>query len=277
MNTYTAHPVATVGETHRNCLAACAITDAEGYTSVAEGMDPVNLVEFVNSYFKTLFGAVLSNDGFVADVKGDGILAIWTSDLPDVALRTRVCRSCLQMVEAADRFNRAFPARRLPTRVGADFGPIAMANVGAFARFEYRAVGDTVNTCSRLEQLNKELGTHVLVSQPLAEGVNEFLFRDLGDFTLRGKRSSLRVLELIVDRARAAGWQIRLCEAFALALAAYEAGRIGDALRGFSCLCARYPDDGPSRFFLRRCIESKQSIRVGTAAYPEPALSFAVQ
>ena len=190
-------------DTQRNTLAACAISDADGYTSIAEGMEPAHLVELVNSYFRTLFAAVLGNGGVVADVKGDGVLAIWTSEQPDVALRTRVCRSCLRMVEAAERFNRRLPARRLPTRVGADFGPIALANVGAFARFEYRAVGDTVNTCSRLEQLNKQLGTRILVSQALAQGVDAFLFRDLGEFTLRGKRASLRVYELLAERARA--------------------------------------------------------------------------
>lgn len=277
MRTGNGHPVSPMGETRRNCLAACAMSDAEGYTSVAEGMDPITLVELVNSYFKTLFGAVLSNGGVVADMKGDGVLAVWTSERPDLALRTRVCRSCLEMVEAADSFNRTFPARRLPTRVGADFGPIAMANVGAFARFEYRAVGDTVNTCSRLEQLNKPLGTRVLVSQALAQGVNEFVFRDLGDFTLRGKRSTVRVLELVADRSRAARWQLELCAGFARALAAYEAGRTGDALRGFSLLRARFPDDGPSRFFLRCCVEREESNHTGLTATTAPALSFAVQ
>lgn len=257
----------------RNCLAACAMTDAEGYTGLAEGMDPPRLVDLVNGYFKALFGAVLRNGGAVVDVKGDGLLAVWTSDAPDVAVRTLVCAACLQILEAAESFNRSSPAFRLPTRIGVDFGPIALANVGAFARYEYRAVGDTVNTCSRLEELNKSLGTRLLVSQPLAESIDRFLFRDLGPFTLRGKRSQLRVLELIAEQSRASGEQRELCRAFGAGLAAYEAGRVEDALARFRALHARFPADGPSHFFLRRCLAWKQSLKAAGPGLPRHALA----
>lgn len=240
-------------EIRRTCLAACAMTDAEDYTGVAEGMDPPRLVELVNRYFRELFGAVLGNGGVVVDVKGDGILAVWTNEAPDAALRGRVCAACLQILDAAERFNRSSPARRLPTRIGVDYGPIALANVGAFARYEYRAIGDTVNTSSRLEQLNKLLGTRLLVSEQLAEGVDSYLFRDLGDFVLRGKRSPVRVLELLAERSHASREQRLLCRHFAVALDAYEAGDLDEARLRFSTLRAQFPDDGATRFFLERC------------------------
>jgi adenylate cyclase len=246
-------PAEAAAEIRRTCLAACAMTDAEDYTGVAEGMDPPRLVDFVNRYFRELFGAVLGNGGVVVDVKGDGILAVWTNDAPDAALRTRVCAACLQILAAVERFNCTSPARRLPTRIGVDFGPIALANVGAFARYEYRAIGDTVNTSSRLEQLNKLLGTRLLVSEQLAEGVEGYLFRDLGGFMLRGKRSPVRVLELVAERARASREQQMLCRRFALALQAYESGQLAEARLQFSTLRARFPEDGATRFFLERC------------------------
>ena len=257
----------------RDCLAACAMTDAEGYTGVAERMEPPELVALVNRYFRALFRAVLGNGGLVQDVKGDGILAVWTNEAPDAALRAQVCRSCLQMLEASDRFNLCFPARRLPTRIGVDFGPIALANVGAFARYEYRAVGDTVNTSGRLEQLNKLLGTRVLVSEQLAAGVEAFLFRDLGSFVLRGKRAPLRVFELVAAKAAATRRQRALCDAFGPALAAYERGDGERARDAFSGLHERYPEDGPTRVYLRRCLE-----RDDAAPRPprQPALAEAV-
>ena len=130
----------TLAEAGRSCLAACAITDAEGYTGLAEGMAPPQLAELVNRYFGELFAAVLGNHGVVIDVKGDGILAVWTSEAPGAGLRTRVCGACLQILDAAERFNRSSPGRGLPTRIGVDFGPIVLANVGAHARYEYRAI-----------------------------------------------------------------------------------------------------------------------------------------
>ena len=270
------HPVNTeISE--RDCLAACAMTDAEGYTGVAEGMEPPDLVELVNRYFRALFRAVLGNGGLVLDVKGDGLLAVWTNEAPDAALRAQVCRSCLQMLEASDRFNICFPARRLPTRIGVDFGPIALANVGAFARYEYRAVGDTVNTCGRLEQLNKLLGTRVLVSEQLAAGVDAFLFRDLGSFVLRGKRAPLRVFELVAAKAAATRRQRALCEAFVPALAAFERGDGGRALYAFGSLHARYPEDGPTRVYLQRCLQSAGGAGPRPAALAEASLGMALQ
>jgi len=269
--------VGVIREEQRNCLAACAITDAEDYTGVAEGMEPLSLVEFVNCYFRGLFRAVMSNGGIVVDVKGDGILALWTNENPDRVLRAAVCRGSLQMLQAAETFNGAFPSnRRLPTRIGVDFGPIALANVGALARYEFRAVGDTVNVCSRLEQLNKLLGTRILVSHRLAQGVDEFLFRDLGYFMLRGKRSQIRVLELVAERSQATPEQLELCKAFALALAACEAGHIDRALYDFVAVLRRFPGDGPARFFQRRCLELKANLAVGMPATPAQPFALAL-
>jgi adenylate cyclase len=173
----------------RHCFGACVITDAERYTSVAESVDPGEAVEFINRYLQVLFKPVYDNGGVVADVRGDGMLAVWAETAPSAELRARVCRACLQIAADSERF--------FPTRIGAYYGPIALATVGTAAHREYRAVGDTVNTASRLEALNKQLGTRVLVSASLAEGLGGFRFRDLGEVELRGKRNPVHVLELL--------------------------------------------------------------------------------
>jgi adenylate cyclase len=173
----------------RLCYGACVITDAERYTSVAESVDPAEAVEFINRYLEVLFKPVYDNGGIVADVKGDGMLAVWAESSPSAELRARVCRACLQIAADSDRF--------FPTRIGAYYGPIALASVGTDAHREYRAVGDTVNTASRLETLNKQLGTRVLISASLADGLGGFRFRDLGEVELRGKRNPVHVLELL--------------------------------------------------------------------------------
>lgn len=245
----------------RSCLAACAMTDAEGYTGLAEGMAPPQLAELVNRYFGELFAAVMGNHGVVIDVKGDGILAVWTSEAPGAGLRTRVCAACLAILDAAGRFNRSSPGCGLPTRIGVDFGPIVLTHVGAHERYEYRAIGDTVNVSSRLEELNKVLGTRLLVSEPLAHGVEGFVFRDLGPFVLRGKRSPVRVLELLAERSHASREQVLLCRRFAIARDMYEAGRLDEARLQFSALRAAFPHDGPTRFFLQRCFAGEREPR----------------
>lgn len=186
-----------------HCMGACVITDAEHYASVAERIDPAATVDFINRYLEVLFRPVFENGGLVSDVKGDGMLAVWTEAAPSAELRARVCRACLQIAEESERFFRAFPGYGLATRVGAFYGPLALATVGTPAHHEYRAVGDTVNTASRLEDLNKRLGTRVLVSASLAEGLPGFRLRDLGELELRGKRNRVRVLELLSYESQA--------------------------------------------------------------------------
>jgi adenylate cyclase len=250
MESFSVKPAA--GQSTRCCLGACVITDAERYTSIAERIDPASAVELINHYFGKLFRPVFDNGGFISDVKGDGVLAVWADAAPAAELRARACRACLEMADSVAHFQ-AGPGSGLSTRIGASFGPIALATVGALAHYEYRAVGDTVNVSSRLQELNKLLGTRILVSAALVEELDEFLFRDLGEFELRGKRNRVRVRELVARRAEASAQQLRLCAEFAAASAAQRHGRWDEAYARLRELCARHPEDGPSRLQLHRC------------------------
>lgn len=246
----------------RSSLAACLMTDAERYTGVTEAMAPAAIVELINRYFDALFGPVLMNGGVVSDVKGDGMLAVWTHESGGAGFKARVCRACLEILDVVDRLSTERPSHRLPTRLGVDFGPIALARVGAHARYEYRPVGDPVNTASRLQELNKALGTHILVSDSLAQGVGGYLFRDLGSFQLRGKRARTRVRELVGARETCGLREHQLCRDFASAVAAYETGDERDAERRLRDLQQRFPTDGPIRFYLQRIADRAQ--RAGT-------------
>jgi adenylate cyclase len=239
----------------RHCLAACLMTDAERYTSLTESMAPAAVVEVINRYFGALFGPVLANGGTVSDVKGDGLLAVWNHESAGPQFKARVCKACVEIVSVVDHLNKEWPAHRLPTRLGVDFGPVALASVGAHARYEYRAVGDPVNTASRLQELNKLFKTRILVSDPFAEGVSGFLFRDLGCFQLRGKRSRTRVRELVGALEDCDARQVALCREFAHAVAAFEIGAMDEALERFQALRAHSPEDGATRYYLQQLEE----------------------
>jgi adenylate cyclase len=236
----------------RDCLAACLITDAERYTGLTEGMDPASVVELVNRYFGALFGPVLDNGGMVSDVKGDGLLAVWNYDSAGAQLKARVSKACLEIVDRVDELNRRHPAYRLPTRLGIDFGPVALAQVGAHSRFELRPVGDPVNTASRLEELNKTLRTRILVSEAFAQGVSGFLFRELGSFQLRGKRTRTRVRELVAALDECSAREQARCREFGRAVAAFEINALDEARERFQALQANDPEDGPTRYYLQR-------------------------
>lgn len=240
----------------RECLAACLMTDAERYTALSEEMQPSALVEMINRYFDALFGPVLSNGGMISDVKGDGLLAVWNYDSAGPDFRTRVCAACVEIIDRVDALNSRYPAHRMPTRLGVDFGPVAIARVGAHERYEYRAVGDPVNTAHRLEELNKALKTRIVVSAALAQGVTGFLFRDLGSFHLRGKKAWTRVCELMGTVEDCDERDYELCRDFARALEAYSEGS-EEAVHRFRSVQSRFPEDGAARYYLQR-IEHEQ-------------------
>ena len=238
----------TVKETTR---AACVMTDVEGYTALSTRFAPAEMDALLSRYFAVLFEPVASNGGFISDLKGDSILAIWADRGEEAAVRVRVCDACLELRDAVDRFNEQHPSTPMPTRFGVNYGEVTLGAVGAASHYEYRAVGDTVNTASRVEQLSKDLGTRLLVTASLIDGLDPFLLRDLGDFLLRGRRTPTRIFELICRFDHALPQQLNLCADFADALEAYERQQLEVARTGFRSLLDKYPDDGPTRYYLR--------------------------
>jgi adenylate cyclase len=237
----------TVKETTR---AACVMTDVEGYTSLSARFTAAQVDALLAQYFAMLFEPVAKHDGFVSDLKGDSILAIWPDRGGEAAVRVRACDACLELRDAVDRFNAEHPATPMPTRIGVNSGEVTLGAVGAASHYEYRAVGDTVNTASRVEQLSKELGTRLLVSAALIDGLDPFLLRDLGEFQLRGRRTPTRIFELMCRFDDATPDLLNLCADFADALEAYEHQRLEAARAGFRSILDKHPEDGPSRYYL---------------------------
>jgi adenylate cyclase len=239
-----------LGTVKESTRAACVMTDVEGYTSLSARFTPAQVDALLTEYFAMLFEPVAKHQGFVSDLKGDSILAIWADRGGEAAVRVRVCDACLELRSAVDRFNAEHPDTPMPTRIGVNYGEVTLGAVGAASHYEYRAVGDTVNTASRVEQLSKDLGTRLLVTAALIDGLDPFLLRDLGEFQLRGRRTPTRIFELICRFEDASPDQLNLCADFADALEAYERQRLEAARAGFQSVLGKYPGDGPSRYYL---------------------------
>ena len=243
----------------------CLATDASNYTSMAEKMEPMALTKLMNRYYAALFAPVAVHDGIVSDIKGDAMLAIWRCAASTSAVRTQACRAALDIhaiiTDATGAVN--IPATKqdlmLPTRIGLDFGPLTIGNVGAGQHFEYRAVGDTVNTASRIEGLNKQLGTWVLASEAVVDGLDGFLLRPLGSFLLRGKSIPVNVVEILDDKLDAAARdrKTRLCQQFGDALALFQQRQWEHAESAFGALLANFTEDPPSLFYIRECVRKR--------------------
>ena len=231
----------------------CLCTDVERYTSLAETMAPEELGRHMNDYFGVLFGPVKENGGFVSDLKGDSILALWVSVQPDAALREKACRAALEIDRAVLRFNRAHKGRELRTRIGVHNGEILLGNVGAMDHFEYRPLGDMVNTVSRIENLNKHLGTRLLVSGDVLAELDGFFTRELGTFMPAGKTRPLVIHELICPLTEAGAPLRAQRDLFREALRQFRQQSWDKAASVFTGVIELSGDDGPSQYYLTLC------------------------
>ncbi len=229
----------------------CMATDAGKYTSLAETIPPMELGDLMNRYYAEIFRPVKQQGGFVSDVIGDAMLAIWADPSDNVSTRQNACKAALLINQIVEQFNLSQP-HQLPTRIGLHFGSMRLGNVGSVDHFEYRAVGDTVNTASRIEGLNKALGTRMLVSQDTIEGLTNFVQRELGSFLLEGKRRPITIYELVgLTDADVAKTSVTLLGEFADALQYFKNEQLEAAKKCFLALQHHFPEDGPIKFYLK--------------------------
>lgn len=233
----------------RHAYGICLATDAEQYTGLAENLDPSALHELMNRYYAAVFPPVRSRGGVVADVVGDAMLAIWAAGTEQPALRRQACEAALDLLEAVRRFNRDHPEHALPTRLGLHCGELVLGHVGAVDHYEYRAVGDIVNTASRIEGLSKILDTRLLATREVLAGLDGLATRALGDFVLKGKTTPVRVLEIFGREGSIDAACRDLKARFEDALDAFRAARWSEAVERFDRIREHHGKDGPSEFY----------------------------
>lgn len=240
--------------TNQVVFGACLSTDAEKYTSLAERTEPGRLGELMNDYYAQMFVPVERSNGVVADVVGDSMVAVWARTSTDVDVRRSACGAALVIAKALENFN-ADSGDRPPllTRFGLHSGDMMFGTIGASGHFEYRAVGDIVNTASRLQGLNKVLGTRILASAESVQGLEEFVVRPLGSFLLAGKANAVSVVELIGTRDDVDTRDSGLHREFAGALEAFADRRWRTAADAFTRILESDPDDGPAHFYAAHC------------------------
>lgn len=236
----------------RTVFGVCLVTDAEGYTSVAEHRASEQLVDLVNDYLAVIIGQIRKHGGEVSDIKGDSVMAFWASRADEQAIRASACQAVIDIDRAVAEWN-ADNAHdvSLPTRIGLHCGAMTLARVGAQDHFEQRAVGDIVNTSARLEQLSKQLGTHLLVSAEAARGIDGLVARNVGHFGLKGRSAPIEVFEALGWGTDAhSGWT-EVLDIFDQGRRAFERRQWRDAKKAFQQVIRLRDGDPVSAWYLR--------------------------
>nr|WP_210273882.1 adenylate/guanylate cyclase domain-containing protein [Rhizobium sp. WYCCWR 11146] len=181
-------------------------TDIRDFTTISEQHSPEDVVDTLSAYFELLNTIAEHNGGTVVQYLGDSIFVMWNAPVPDAGHAENGCRCALAMKAAVDELNEANRRNGRPaliTRFGLHTGPAVVGSFGAISRQQYTAMGDTINVASRLEGLNKEFNTSILVSAAIYEAVaDRFALRPLGLVQLKGRGEKVDLWELVEEGRR---------------------------------------------------------------------------
>ena len=171
-------------------------TDIVGFTSMSETKSPTEIADMLNQHFEILYQCIEAEGGTLDKYIGDAAMAFWGApeEQPDHAVRA--CRAALAARKA---FALAEPDQRI--KIAIHTGPLIVGNIGAAGRMNYTVIGDTVNTCSRIEKLAGELAsddqTTILISDTTVAGLSdEFEHDRVGNFRVKGRRKTVSVYNL---------------------------------------------------------------------------------
>lgn len=181
--------------------ATVLFSDIRNFTATSERMVPEAVVAFLNDYLQRMVDVVFNAGGIVDKFVGDAVMAIWGAPIPKPDDANRAVRASLLMLEEVERFNLQQHAKgetEVRIGIGLHTGELIAGNMGSDKKMEYTVIGDTVNVASRVESLNKPLGTCLLVTEAcmIAAGPEHFLFRTMPPVAVKGKTDKLIVHEV---------------------------------------------------------------------------------
>ncbi len=172
--------------------ASILFADIEGFTRLAERRTPADVIAFLNEFFDAATEVIGAHHGVVVSFVGDAVIAAFNApaDLPaHAAWATRAGRALLALVA-----ERPFGGETLRLRVGIATGPVASGSVGGLRRQTWTVYGDTVNLAQRIEGLNRDFRTRLLVSEETAHAAAlDSRFREVGTTPVRGRAAPVRL------------------------------------------------------------------------------------
>jgi adenylate cyclase len=238
-------------------------SDIRGFTTISEKLDAQDLALFLNQYLSDMTSLVFEHQGTLDKYIGDAVMAFWGAPFEEPGHAIRACNTALKMMDRVREMQKKWEAEGKPhldIGIGLNTGVASVGNMGSALRYGYTALGDSVNLSSRLEGLNKDYGTHILVNETsfVAAKGDGFVFRELDLIRVKGKLQPVTIYELIgrasENTVYGSPGEVRArVELFQQAHVFYRQRRWEEAQKTFQSLLDKWPDDGPSRTYWKRC------------------------
>jgi len=223
-------------------------SDLAGFTSLSEKLSADAVANVINLYLNAMTRIIMAHEGTVDKFIGDAVMAFWGAPLDDPEHALHAVQSAIAMQEAMQDLQPQFQALgvdALKLRIGINSGPAIVGNMGSDLRFDYTAIGDTVNIASRLEGANKAYGTKIMLAHSTAEAVaGRIPLRQVDRVRVKGKKVPVDVFTPCDDAA--------LVAATEQAWAAYLARNWDEARAGWQKIRTLTPDDSLINVFNKK-------------------------
>ncbi len=242
-------------------------SDIASFTSISERLDPATLVEFLNDYLGCMNAELFQYGATLDKYEGDAIIAFWNAPV-EVADHPRAAvLAALGVQRAGHVITKQWKdrcGREIVTRIGLNTGLAVVGNMGSEGRFDYTAIGDTINLASRLEGANKFYGTKVLAAESLVKRIStdEFALRPVDLVRVKGKSVPVRLYEIVgirseIDRDRL----VRVLEPCNDAFECLMQRGVHEARALLAQAASVAPDDGVVAALLARCDRIEQELQ----------------
>jgi len=233
-------------------------SDIENFTSISEGLPPEKLLDNLNEYLSAMTDIILEHDGMLDKYIGDAIVAVWGAPIVREEHAKLACKASLDMQKKLIELRSNWQSEGKPqfkARIGLNTGFMTIGNVGSHQRLSYTVIGDVVNLASRLEGINKQYGTYIIISQSTYDEVKDaFQVRELDLIRVKGKKEPVRIYELLAETGESLPEaKARLITHYGDGLNYYKDKSWQKALDKFSEGLKTDSGDSPSSLYIERC------------------------
>lgn len=234
--------------------------DLSGFTALSGRIGPGELMSVTNFYLAMIVAAVEENGGYIDKFIGDAVMGVWGAPAPHPDHAAAAARGALQAVARVLRAKALADARGEPgyaVKIGLNSGPAVVGNVGAEKRYNYTAVGETVNVAARLEGVPGDYGCRIVVGPRTAASIaDRFLLCELDWIKVKGKEEAIAVYELIDEKRNASPTALVYAKHYQAALERYRAGDFAAAEESWRQIEHPFLDpsgSSPPRIMAARC------------------------
>ncbi len=232
-------------------------SDVRGFTTISEKLDPRSLSDLLNSYLTPMTDLVFEQRGTLDKYMGDAIMAFFGAPLEDPDHATNACLCALEHLEKLKVLQAEYRKKGLPeidVGIGINTGEVSVGNMGSQSVRSYTVMGDAVNLASRLEGINKQYGTRIVISEfTYADVKDKFVCRELDWVRVKGKAQPVGIYELMAQKGKIDAETEELLRLYNQGFDLYHQQQWGEAQKCFAQALNIRPDDTPSRLYVERC------------------------